>query len=74
MLILTRRQGESLRIGEQIVVSVLSIKGNQVRIGISAPRSIAVYREELYARIADEAARQAGMAEEISREHNLHTH
>jgi carbon storage regulator len=51
MLILTRRVGESVMIGDEVTVTVLELKGNQVRIGINAPRDIAVYREELYERI-----------------------
>jgi carbon storage regulator len=57
MLILTRRQQESLRIGDEIKVTILSMKGHQVRVGIEAPRNVVVHREEIYARIrADKAA------------------
>ena len=54
MLILTRRIGESLMIGEEVQVSVLGVKGNQVRIGVKAPRAVAVHREEIFARIHSE--------------------
>lgn len=51
MLILTRRNGESLRIGQDIEITILSIKGGQVRIGVKAPRDVAVHREEIFNRI-----------------------
>jgi carbon storage regulator len=55
MLILTRRVGESVMIGEGIAVTVLSVKGNQVRLGIQAPRDVTVHREEIHERIKHEA-------------------
>ena len=54
MLILTRRVGETLKIGDNVNVTVLGVKGNQVRIGVDAPRDVAVHREEIYDRIQQE--------------------
>ena len=56
MLILTRRVGETLMIGDSVTVTVLGVKGNQVRVGITAPKEVAVHREEIFQRIGREAA------------------
>lgn len=60
MLILTRRVGETLMIGDQVSVTVLGVKGNQVRIGVNAPKDVSVHREEIYQRILREKNGDAG--------------
>lgn len=54
MLILTRRVGETVMIGDDVTITVLGVKGNQVRVGINAPKSVSVHREEIYVRIQNE--------------------
>ena len=59
MLILSRRVGETLMIGDEVTVTVLGVKGNQVRIGVNAPKDVAVHRQEVYERIAKEHSASA---------------
>jgi carbon storage regulator len=59
MLILTRRVGETVMIGDEVTITVLGVKGNQVRVGINAPKSVAVHREEIYERIKREQQRDS---------------
>ena len=68
MLILTRRVGESVMIGDDVTITVLGVKGNQVRLGINAPRSVAVHREEIYRRIKREQAGGGAQHEEAPEE------
>jgi carbon storage regulator len=60
MLILTRRIGETLNIGDDVQVTVLGVKGNQVRLGINAPKDVPVHREEIYERIKQEQSEDIG--------------
>ena len=64
MLILTRRLGESVKIGDEVTVTVLGVKGGQVRLGFTAPPSVAVHREEVYERIRAEASPNIAKREE----------
>lgn len=68
MLILTRRVGETVMIGDDVKITVLGVKGNQVRIGIEAPRQVAVHREEIYERIKRELHIAARGSETPARE------
>ena len=68
MLILTRRVGETLMIGNEVTVTVLGVKGNQIRVGINAPKSVAVHREEIFERIKLE---QAGTANSAQPQHDV---
>ncbi len=63
MLILTRRAGETVMIGSDVTITVLGVKGNQVRIGINAPKDVAVHREEIYERIQSEKNAAGGEPE-----------
>ena len=68
MLILTRRFGETVMIGNDVTVTVLGVKGNQVRVGVNAPKDVAVHREEIYERIKreeDQDGRTPGMATKV---------
>jgi carbon storage regulator len=62
MLILTRRVGETVMIGNEVTVTVLGVKGNQVRVGVNAPKDVAVHREEIYERIKREQDQDGNLA------------
>ncbi len=68
MLILTRRISESVIIGDEVKITVLGVKGNQVRLGIDAPKTVSVHREEIYQRIQQEKQGGAPASEETSDE------
>jgi carbon storage regulator len=70
MLVLTRKLGEVIRVGDTVTVRVLEVKGNQVRLGVEAPAEVRIYREEVYRAIRKEneeaALRQAGVLDEVT--------
>lgn len=66
MLILTRRAGETLMIGDDVTITVLGVKGNQVRVGVNAPKHVSVHREEIYQRIQREKVQASGSATEVA--------
>lgn len=66
MLILTRRVGEAVVIGEEVTVTVLGVKGNQVRIGVNAPKSVSVHRDEIFERIKNERESERESPEMLS--------
>jgi len=72
MLILTRRVGETVMIGDDVTITVLGVKGNQVRVGINAPKHIAVHREEIYARIKREQQQSEDVSEKPKAEFAPH--
>lgn len=67
MLILTRRVGETLMVGDDVTVTVLGVKGNQVRIGVNAPKAVSVHREEIYMRIQAEKNVQLAAHEQAAK-------
>lgn len=70
MLILTRKTGEKVMIGDDVELTVLGIKGNQVRVGVDAPKDIAVHREEVYLRIQNEKQTEDNSQEDDALERN----
>jgi len=66
MLILTRRIGESLIIGNNVTITVLGVKGNQVRVGVNAPKEVSVHREEIYERIQKEKSHNIANANDVN--------
>ena len=71
MLILTRRVGETVMIGDNVTVTILGVKGNQVRVGVNAPKEVAVHREEIYERIKREEAAGGGIKRPVTGTNNL---
>ena len=71
MLILTRRVGETVMIGNDITVTVLGVKGNQVRVGVNAPKEVAVHREEIYERIKREEQAAGGAGKRPADRHRI---
>jgi carbon storage regulator len=71
MLILTRRIGESVMIGDNIKVTVLGVKGNQIRVGVDAPKEIEVHRDEIYARVLKEREAASPVAHRAARQQGV---
>jgi carbon storage regulator len=71
MLILSRRLGESVKIGDEVTVTVLGVKGAQVRLGFAAPQDVAVHREEIYLRLRADRSASGAHANEPSGDHAL---
>lgn len=72
MLILSRNIGQSIKIGDDVDITILGIRGNQIRIGINAPKNIAVHREEIYNRIQEQKAHNLLMLESDNNEYRKH--
>jgi carbon storage regulator len=66
VLVLSRRQGESIVIGNHVTITVLEVRGDQIRLGIEAPRSVSVHREEVYRRVLEENAAAVASADRTS--------